>query len=200
MHCKNARNYLYVDAFNAGYCKNPCDVNCVAYAIQGLIKLFASPKFSTPKKAEHLTTLRRQTEEFVETLFLLTPENVPFMTIGTPRDWFFYLRHTTIATAIIILRVLLTHEHAARGGDASHRAADMIWAELVRFMSSRYNTMDLHKTQQSTFAKFPIDILTEPAATFWTNASAAETAQLKGAPKTGTAKKKTEKPVANGSA
>ena len=162
LHSNNMRNYLYRCAFEDGYCGNPQDPNCVAAAARALKLLFEEN--SVGEKVQHLATVRRQVETLIEKLFLLTPEKAPLMTVGTARDWFFYLKSGAIATAVVALRVLMTNETAARGGDHTHAAADVIWAELQMFLKSRSQTMLLHKNHLCSFASFPVQMVVQAIA------------------------------------
>lgn len=159
LHSNNMRNYLYRRAFEDGYCGNVQDPNDISASVRALHGLFEA--HDVGDKKQHLVTVRRQMEQFIETLFLLTPEKAPLMTVGTPRDWFFFLKHSTIATAVIALRVLMTNETASRGGDHTHAAADVIWSELRMFLTGRYQTMRLHKNHLSSFAAFPAQMVVQ---------------------------------------
>jgi len=159
MHSNSMRNYLYRRTFEDGYCGNGQDPNNISSSAHALHSLFQV--HNVGEKKQHLATVRRQLQQFIETLFLLTPEKAPLMTVGTPRDWFFFLKHSTIATAVIALRVLMTNETAARGGDHTHAAADVVWSELRMFLASRYQTMSMHKNHLSSFAAFPSNIVVQ---------------------------------------
>jgi len=153
VHAANQRNRLYSKLFALGQCSTPLDTPAV------MQQQFCVEKFIAQKspKPDHLVTARRQVEQLIESVYMLSPGLPPASVVGTPHDWFLFLKLPVLTTAVVVYKALMANEDAARDGDYRHLAANMLWGQLYQFASVRAKFLDLQASSVSTVG-YPADV------------------------------------------